>query len=156
MPQLPAGYPAYPPTWLLLMMFLIELGFGFAYNWFYRWVGMHVALAVVIGVFLTFAITYPFMFWVTLKGEQWLVIMLIAFAGSGTPMALLSIQDTKTESKKRRPMPNWVIHNHMDAAYKLTNTIQRVETAAEEKAIDAGFLLKLTNDLHEIKGILKV
>jgi hypothetical protein len=56
----PPTYPAYPPVLLIVGMFAVQAGFGFAFNWFFRWVHLQDAIAVVIGTFCTGAIMYPF------------------------------------------------------------------------------------------------
>ena len=153
--MLPPTYPAYPPTVLLALMFILELSFGFFYNWFFRWVKLNVALAVVIGVFLTGAILYPFVWNYILRGEQWLLISLIAFAGSGTPMATLSIQRDRAESHHRRPIPNHVKHTFEEISIALYALTDDMEKACADK-ITAGTLVHWVNSLHEIKGMAKV
>jgi phage shock protein PspC (stress-responsive transcriptional regulator) len=154
--MLPANYPAYPPVIILALLFAVELGFGFFFNWFFRYIRLNVALAVVAGVFMTGLIMYPFIWAYVMKGEQFLLIMLIAFAGSGAPMAILSIRTEKAQEHKRRPMPNWVMHVCEDANRKLYCTIKRIEETTLTGTINAAFLVTLTNELYEIGGVLDV
>jgi hypothetical protein len=65
--MLPANYPPYPPVLLIALMFAVQVGFGFLYNWIFRWIRIPVPLAVVIGTFITGAIMYPFFFSTALR-----------------------------------------------------------------------------------------
>jgi hypothetical protein len=155
--MLPANYPPYPPVLLIALMFAVQVGFGFLYNWIFRWIRIPVPLAVVIGTFITGAIMYPFFFSTALRGEQWLFLTLIAFAGSGTPMALLSVKRTNDarESHRRRPWPTAALRVRDEALSSLSMIIHDVKARTNDSRIDAAFLVNLVDGLYEIIGMLK-
>ena len=155
--MLPANYPPYPPLTLIVSMLTVEVGFGFAFDWFFRWVRLQTPIAVVVGTFCTGAILYPFIFSATLRGEQFLFLALLALAGSGTPMALRSVHRTNVirESHRRRPWPTAALRVRDDALASLAVIVHDIKERTNSNEINAGFLVNLMHDLYEVIGMLK-
>jgi hypothetical protein len=126
--MLPANFPPYPPVTLIALMFAVSFVFGLGYNWFFRWAKIPVEWAVVIGTMATIAILYGFFWSNELRGEQWVLLMLIAFAGSGSPMAIGTIK-VRNASHKRKTITGAAARMRDEAVMDLTVLAGKIDKA---------------------------
>jgi hypothetical protein len=83
--------------------------------------------------------------------------MLVAFAGSGTPMALLSIkrENDARECHRRRPWPTAALRVKEDVLMSLAAIVHDVKQRTNDSEINTAFLVNLVHDLYEVIGMLK-
>lgn len=150
--------PAFPPLIEIGFVLLVELLFGFGYNFFIAWAQgrklWHVSTSVVIGVFMTVAIKTAVWPLRCLNGWQDGLLLFGCFAASGLPMVLFSLKRTVSSSHKRMRWPTAARRAREDAIAEVDVIIEDIQVAAEKSQVTVGFLLGVVNRLHFVKGTL--
>lgn len=153
--------PTFPPLIEIGFVCLLQLLFGFAYNFLVEWAQVkwkfwHVSLSVIMGVFVTVAIKTAAWPMREMAGWQDGLLLLACFASSGLPMAGFSLRRSAVAPKnhKRQRWPNAARRAAETMLLELDALADKVVKSAERNEITAGLLLGMVNKLHEIKGIL--
>jgi hypothetical protein len=146
--------PVFPPLIEIVLVVLAEMLFGLAYNGLVRWLIQRrlydtlISFSVAGGVFVTVAMPAGLWFGRALWAWQWALLMLIAFAASGSVMIAGSLKREADKSHHRREWPTAAAHARDDAVMELS--------ALAHKAAEGEIsLAQLVNRLHEVVGILK-
>lgn len=146
---------------VILIVLLVEVLFGLAYNELVAWAHqhqlMHVSVSVVFGVAGTVLI--PAGTWFDDRMPFWQagILLMLCFAASGIPMIVGSTRRSVAEkdNKKRRPWPTAALRIRDEAMMELSMMANDIAEKARAGELTVMDLPSYVNRLHSVIGMLR-